>query len=213
MKAVLERRWVLAALACVAALVLVGGGWALASGGSDSAQVASLDEAADDQSTDDGSGGAVSSDPQDLILEYTACLRDQGFDVPDPDFSGGFGPGGGGAGGLEEAGIDPDDPAFQAAQEECQGVLAGIQQQFDESFGTEIQDAALEYAQCMRNNGIDVEDPDFGGGFGGPGAGGPGAGGGPFGDLDLDDPAVQAADEECRAVFEGLGLPFGGGNP
>ena len=65
---------------------------------------------------------------QDTLVEYAACMRDNGYDMPDPDFSafgsGGPGPGGGPFGGA----VDPDDPAFQAANEICQDI-------FTETFG------------------------------------------------------------------------------
>ena len=62
---------------------------------------------------------------EDALYEYAACMRDNGFDMPDPDFSGsgagpaGAGPGGGGLFGS----LDPEDPAFQAADETCRTVF------------------------------------------------------------------------------------------
>ncbi|MCZ6456614.1 MAG: hypothetical protein O6650_05120, partial [Actinobacteria bacterium] len=64
------------------------------------------------------------SEFQDSFLEFAVCMRDQGIDMPDPDFSGGFGPGEGGGRGLF-GDIDPQDPAFQEAAEECQGIFEG----------------------------------------------------------------------------------------
>ncbi len=58
---------------------------------------------------------------QDAFLEFAVCMRERGVDMPDPDFSGGFGPGGGGLFGD----IDPQDPAFQEAAELCQGIFEG----------------------------------------------------------------------------------------
>ncbi len=51
----------------------------------------------------------------------------------------------------------------------------------------------LEYARCMRDEGVDMPDPDFsqGGGFIGMG-----------GDVDPDDPDFRAADEVCRSILE-----------
>lgn len=63
---------------------------------------------------------------QDRILEFAGCMRDHGYDMPDPDFSAlGSRPGPGG--GLFEPGaIDPSDPDFQTALEACQDILAGF---------------------------------------------------------------------------------------
>ncbi len=83
---------------------------------------------------------------QDALVEFSACVRDQGFDVGDLQL--GVGPGTGGAGpgagdgqganqqgGRGEGGFDPgrrladglgldaDDPAVQAAIADCQPVL------------------------------------------------------------------------------------------
>ena len=61
---------------------------------------------------------------EDNLLEYATCMRDNGFDMPDPDLSGvGTGPGqGGGIFGQ----IDQSDPDFAAAQEVCQDILGDI---------------------------------------------------------------------------------------
>jgi len=63
---------------------------------------------------------------EDQFLEYSVCMRDNGYDMPDPDFSSIGRPGGGEGGGGIFGGLDVDDPAFQTAQEACQDVLAGF---------------------------------------------------------------------------------------
>ena len=60
---------------------------------------------------------------EDQLLEFAACMRDNGYDMPDPDFSGG-GPGQGGGGPFGQ--IDRDDPAFQVAQEACSEIIDGF---------------------------------------------------------------------------------------
>ena len=65
---------------------------------------------------------------QDTLVEYAACMRDSGYDMPDPDFSS-FGPGAGepGQGGGGPFGeIDPNDPDFISAQQACEDVLGGV---------------------------------------------------------------------------------------
>ncbi len=64
---------------------------------------------------------------QDTLVEYAACMRENGYDMEDPDLSD-FGPGPGGSGqppGGPFASIDPDDPDFIAANEVCQQVFIG----------------------------------------------------------------------------------------
>lgn len=57
---------------------------------------------------------------QDQLVAFSGCMREHGFDMPDPDFSG-----------LEETGrlypqFDLDDPDFDAAFDACRDVLPGI---------------------------------------------------------------------------------------
>lgn len=174
-------------------------------GGGSGTSVAALSE---DDAADAASGSTDGAATEEELLEYTECLRDQGLDIEDPEIDeDGNVVFGGPRAGFDDA--DQDDLAqlredLQAAQEVCGpppgggfGNRAGVDQ-------TEIQDAFLELAQCMRDNGVDVPDPDFSdGGFGGDG-------GGPFGDIDPNDPALQEAFEECRDV---LSDTFPGGGP
>lgn len=57
---------------------------------------------------------------QDEFLEFAACMRENGFDLPDPDLS----DGGGGRGLLRE--VDQNDPAYQAAFANCDDILGGF---------------------------------------------------------------------------------------
>jgi len=63
-------------------------------------------------------GGASQAELEDAFLELAECMRGEGFDMPDPDLSGGGPPFG--------DDIDPNDPAFQEAFDECQDVLSGL---------------------------------------------------------------------------------------
>jgi hypothetical protein len=56
---------------------------------------------------------------RESALKFSKCMRDHGLDFPDPQFDGGkvkIGPGPG-------SGPNPDDPAFQAAQKDCQHFM------------------------------------------------------------------------------------------
>ena len=62
----------------------------------------------------------------DVLLEFSRCMRTNGFDLPDPDFSlldpgRGSIPSGGPFGDL-----DFDDPAFMDALEQCEDVLESL---------------------------------------------------------------------------------------
>ena len=57
---------------------------------------------------------------EDTQVEFATCMRDNGYDMPDPDFAAQPGPGGGGPFG----GIDREDPAFIEAADVCSDILA-----------------------------------------------------------------------------------------
>lgn len=59
---------------------------------------------------------------QDAFLAFAICMRDNGFDMPDPDLSN-TGPGGDGNGPFGV--IDLEDPDFKTAMEPCRQFLAG----------------------------------------------------------------------------------------
>jgi hypothetical protein len=111
------------------------------------------------------------------------------------------GPGGGQAPASREE--------MEAAEEVCgQAPALGAGDLEDQRAA---QDAALEFAQCMRDQGIDdFPDPDLS--TTGPGDGDSDDGRtGPFGDVDMDDPETQAAFEACQDLLGGPGGGAGGG--
>ena len=59
---------------------------------------------------------------EDTLVEYAACMRDHGYDLPDPDLSDGLRSFGrpGGVFGKE---IDPTDPDFVTANDACEHVF------------------------------------------------------------------------------------------
>ena len=160
---------------------------------------------------EDGTDADLSD--EELLLRFADCMRENGVDFPDPVVEAdgtvrfGFRPGAGGADAAQDLGRDPDLPA---AREACEDLLEGL------SFGpgsgnfdtTELQDTLLEFAQCMRDNGVDMGDPDLSD-FGPGGNRDVGAGRGPFGGIDFEDPDVAAALEVCQAEVN-FGR-FGGG--
>ena len=140
--------------------------------------------------------------PEDAFLLFAECLREEGLEVSDPDFGSGRGPGG------FLQGIDRQDPNVQAALETCRPMLEAARPELTDEQRAELQDAQVAFAACLREQGLEVSDPDFGGG--GPG----GRRGGIFGggDIDPQDPDVQAAIEACRDEVPGFGRGrFGGG--
>ena len=173
----------------------------------DGSQVASIEDAS---GSDDATAVVVDADAadQEAILEFSQCIRDNGVeDFEDPV----IGP----DGSIEFSfGGRSDDPegdrdAMRAAFEACQEHLEGL------AFGpgsidlTEIEDTMLEFAICMRENGVDMPDPDFSIFRNGGGGLSEGEGGIFGGAIDVDDPEIEAALEACQEVFSGS-LRFGG---
>lgn len=183
--------------------------------------VATLDEGTP---TDSGraAGDERPIDDEGALLSFAQCMRDNGVEAfPDPivaengvDFSIGGAPAEAGDGPF---GVDPKTArtAFEACGEHLEGLAFGPGGgNFDPS---EIQDQLVEFAACLRNEGIEVDDPDFSN-FGPPGDGDGGDEGdgavfvSPFGaDFDPTDPEVQAAIEVCSE--DGGGFGFRGGGP
>jgi len=210
--------------AALVALTVAGVLGACSGGGSgdgDSDDVATLSE-------DDGNEQAP-TDPGDdgeaELLDWVECMRGEGVDLPDPtrDADGnlvlngnGINIGGGGSGATfnnddaddDSRPIDPEE--MEAASEVC-GPPPAVGGEISEEDLQEQQDAALAFAECMRDEGIeDFPDPDFS--DMGPGSGpqtnsndaGDGGGpviAGPFGQIDLDDPETAAAFEACQDLI------------
>ena len=189
----LTRILMILAAATVAGLLLA------ACGGSDSAEVANL--GTNTTTDEEGDNTEAPGDPEEAILAYTQCMRENGIDLPDPDFSGEPGQGGGGF--FGQGGIDPEDPDFQEAQEKCGSKLESIRGNFNPE-----NQARVPRRRCSRwpsacatvasTCPIPTSPRSLAQG------GGPG-GGGILGDsgLDPDDPEVQAALEECQEAAFG----------
>ncbi|WP_152362263.1 hypothetical protein [Microlunatus speluncae] len=112
---------------------------------------------------------------------YAACMRDHGIDMADPDPQTGLPTVG--------DGVDPESAAFKEAHQACGDLLpGGIRGQSDD---TGI-DSYLEFAKCMRENGMpDFPDPQ------------PGSGQGMFPGTDRNDPAFGKASEACQHILAG----------
>lgn len=189
--------------AAVVALALVAAVALTACGSSDSPEVANVAES--ETAEEESSTTEPSEDPEEALLAYTQCMREEGIDLPDPDFT--PAPEGEEGGGRFEFGLggaDPNDPDFQAAQEKCQPNLQAMRGSIDPEEREALEDAALEFARCMREKGFDVPDPEFSEGGGG------GMLFGPDANLDPEDPETRAAMDECREDA-GLGNGPGGG--
>lgn len=176
-----------------------------ACGGSNDDGVATLENAGSqlEQTVSDASD---SVDDEEALLAFAACMRENGVETfPDPKLSADGSVSFGTGGGSSPFG-DVDNDTAEAAVNACISELEGAAfapggSAFDIN---EMQDAMVEFAQCMRDNGVDFDDPDLATMFSG------GALQNPFEALDIDDPEVAAAVEACQAAFTGFGPGFGG---
>ena len=136
-------------LAVTLALVLSACG-----GSSDSDGVASLTDTTG-QSEGNGSqgsgGGAASREEFERAqLEYARCMREHGVDMPDPV-----------NGELELKSDRRNQKKVDEAHEACGSILEDAAPQLSEEQEAELREAALDYAKCMREHGIDMPDPTF----------------------------------------------------
>jgi len=75
-----------------------------------------------------GPGSVDFTEMEDSLVEFAACMRENGYDMPDPDLSN-FGNGGGGreeGGGLFGGQLDRDDPDFISAMGECSYIFENL---------------------------------------------------------------------------------------
>jgi len=134
------------ALAVALALVAVACG-----GSGDSNGVASLtDSGRPTTSSSSGSGGASPKERREAELKFAQCMRKHGVDMPDP------------VNGRFELKVRPGDQQKAGeAQRACQKYLQGVAPRMSEEEQAQAREAALEYARCMREHGIEMADPQF----------------------------------------------------
>lgn len=86
----------------------------------------------------------------EAMLDFAACMRDAGFDMPDPDPDGGM---------IALPAIEDPDDEMLAAMEECEALLP-----VDENAPSDEErfEEDLRLAECLRENGVEVEDPEPG---------------------------------------------------
>jgi hypothetical protein len=86
------------------------------------------------------------SEYQQAMLEWTRCMRANGVpDFPDPDAEGRF---------RIPKSIDVNSAAFKNARKACADKFPDSEQTRLAQADTDLLNQALEYAQCMRANGV-----------------------------------------------------------
>jgi hypothetical protein len=137
-----------------------------------------------------GSGTGSTASNLDQAVKFAQCMRTNGVSAfPDPDASGQLTI----DGVVNGSSLNPNTPAFQQALSACKGLEPpGF---MGTTRTAQQQEAALKFAQCMRDNGVsNFPDPT------------------PDGPLiDVNGahsiPGFQAAEDKCSAMYAGqLGL-------
>ncbi len=156
----------------------------------------------EDDATPSATASAAVSDPEEALLSFTECMRENGIDLPDPVFRGAGE--GGGQGDVAEAvpgdvpPFDPNSDEFRAAEQGCDHHLEGLgalEPGDAPPLSAEEEEAFLAFAECMREHGIDMPDPGNGGIVVRPGS---------QDDFDPMSEEFQAAEAECRSHLEGV---------
>jgi hypothetical protein len=177
------------AVALALALTACGGG------DGDSDGVASLTDTSGQSTTNgdqgsNGSSGAGSKDYKAAALEYARCLREHGVDLPDPV-----------NGRFEFRSQRGDQEKLEQAQRACQDILQDAAPPISEEEEAEMREAALEFAECMREHGVDMPDPQFK------------EGGGTLMRMPkgtAEDPDFQEAQKACQPILDDA-MPEGAG--
>jgi hypothetical protein len=127
----------LRALAALAAMSLIGAGCS-------------------NEPAENGNAGSKNATNRDKAMQFAACMRDNGVsEFPDPDASGSLTI----DGVLNGSSLDSSAPAWKEAIDACKDLEpAGFTG--DQDVSDEEQEARLEFAQCIRDNGVeDFPDP------------------------------------------------------
>jgi hypothetical protein len=191
-----------AVLACVLAVAASGCGGS----SDDSPGVASVGQGGGSSDTSSTPTSTMSAD--DRMVAFARCMRQHGVDMkdPTPDANGNFRITIGGPGGKKPAGgakrTQGPDQKTQKALQACQKLAPGGQQKLSPADKQRLQDAALQYARCMRSHGIDVPDPKIGDGgmvqiMGGP---------------NTATPKAQKIQAQCQQAFRKARQDIGGPN-
>jgi len=137
----------------VGALAIALGLTAAACGGGsgDSNGVASLtNTGGTTTNSSSGSGEASPKDRREAELKFAQCMREHGIDMPDP------------VNGRFDLKVKPGDQRkAEDAQKACGKFLQNVAPHLSEEQQAKMRQAALDYAKCMREHGIDMADPQF----------------------------------------------------
>jgi hypothetical protein len=89
------------------------------------------------------------------MLDLARCMRENGIDMPDPQFEGGRVT-------QRMGGPNVDPEKLRKAEQACAKYREAIKPpEMSDEDKEKFRKAALEHARCMREQGIDMPDPQF----------------------------------------------------
>ena len=117
----------------------------------------------DDRSETEGDVSRDELTDEEITTRFVECMRDLGFNLPDPELN---------SDGTVDtitlrqniANYPKFDPSSGRSEiQKCLPVLQGatFARQPSPEDVIELQDNLLEFAQCLRDQGVDIPDPDF----------------------------------------------------
>ncbi len=102
-------------------------------------------------STKSPSAAATNAASDDANLVFAQCMREKGFDVPDT--------------GLTPDNLKDTSDAFNNALNECMVKVSGMTGEDNVANDPAAREAMVKAAQCLREAGYDVKDPQAGEGI------------------------------------------------
>ena len=102
-------------------------------------------------STKSPSAAATNAASNDPNLVFAQCMRDKGFDVPDTC--------------LTPDNLKDTSDAFNNALNECMMKVSGMTGEDNVANDPAAREAMVKAAQCLREAGYDVKDPQAGEGI------------------------------------------------
>ncbi|WP_129842032.1 hypothetical protein [Streptomyces sp. RFCAC02] len=154
--------------------------WALALTGCDSGGSGVEVASAENGGTGGGSAETEDLDPDEMAQRFAECLREHGVEVEDPQPGGGLD--------VDADALGLDQGTVDAATEACREYDPAVSGPAGEEPPPEAQEYMLQFAECMRENGVD-DFPD------------PQSGGISLDGAVMSDPDYAAADEACQRLL------------
>ncbi|MFI6505664.1 hypothetical protein [Nonomuraea typhae] len=103
-----------------------------------------------------GASASPSGNARDAQLKYAQCMRENGVKMDDPGDDGRI---------VMRLPEGVDKGTVDKAQQKCQEHLKGVMGDRGANADPEARDKMVKFAQCMRENGVEVPDPTANGGI------------------------------------------------